>query len=161
MIREGAPAADSATLLRRGVCALAALGIAGTTVELVFLRHWQTATQLIVWPALVVLGFALVALVRRPTSQTVQAVRVLAATIAAIALLGVALHVIENLGAGPLDRNFAATWDSMSAVEQWWAAITGGVGPAPVLAPGVLAEMSLALAIATLRHPSLRTPEVG
>ena len=48
----------------------------------------------------------------------------------------------------------------MSSVAQWWEAITGGVGPAPVLAPGVLAEISLALLIATLRHPAMVTAPV-
>jgi hypothetical protein len=43
---------DTATLLRRGLLLLAAVGIAGTGVELVFLRHWSSLTQLIVWPAL-------------------------------------------------------------------------------------------------------------
>jgi hypothetical protein len=161
VIGDGALAGDSATVLRRGVCALAGLGIAGTTVELLFLRHWQTVTQLIVWPALIVLAIALLVLVRRPTVRTVRIVRVLAAVMAVIAVLGVGLHVIENLDAGPLDRNFAATWDSMPAIDQWWEAITGGVGPAPVLAPGVLAEISLALGIATLRHPSLAMTAAG
>jgi hypothetical protein len=43
----------------------------------------------------------------------------------------------------------------MSALEQLFAAVTGAVGPAPTLAPGVLAEISLALFLATVRHPAL------
>jgi len=66
-----------------------------------------------------------------------------------------AFHVLENLDAGPLDRNYAATWDSMSPIDQWFTAVTGGVGRAPTLAPGVLAEMGLGLLLATVRHPSL------
>jgi len=65
--------------------------------------------------------------------------------------------VAENLTAGPLDRDYAATWSSMPAVEQWWLAMTGGVGPAPTLAPGALLEISLALALATIRHPAFST----
>ena len=74
-----------------------------------------------------------------------------------MALAGVALHALANVDAGPLDRVFATRWSTMSPIEQWWEALTGGVGPAPVLAPGVLAEVSLALAIATIRHPALES----
>jgi hypothetical protein len=149
-----APEGDTAAVLRRGVVLLAGLGIAGTTVELVFLRHWQTATQLIVWPALVALGIGLTWLVGRPSPTVVRRIRLLAALIVVVSVVGVALHIVENLGAGPLDRHFAAAWDTMSPVSQWWEAITGGVGPAPVLAPGALAEISLALMLATIRHPA-------
>jgi len=150
------PTSDgTAETLRRGVYGLAALGIAGTTVELVFLRHWQGATQLIVWPAIVALGIGLTVLVCQPSARAVRAVRTVAIVVAGVALVGIVLHVTENLTAGPLDRDFAARWDSMSAIEQWWEAITGGVGPAPVLAPGVLAEISLALFVGTIRHPAL------
>ena len=69
--------------------------------------------------------------------------------------LGIWFHVQENLAAGPLDRHYAATWDSMSSLDQLWAATTGAVGPAPILAPGVLAEISLALLLATVGHPAL------
>jgi hypothetical protein len=62
---------------------------------------------------------------------------------------------VENLGAGPLDRNYATTWDGLSFMEQLWLATTGGVGPAPVLAPGSLAEIALAILLATIRHPAL------
>jgi hypothetical protein len=152
----------SAEALRHGVYALAALGIAGTTVELVFLRHWQGATQLIVWPAIVALGIGLAVLLRRPSARGVRAVRAVVVVVAAVALVGVVLHITENLSAGPLDRDFAARWDSMSPIEQWWEAITGGVGPAPVLAPGVLAEISLALFVGTIRHPALSpSPQTG
>jgi len=73
----------------------------------------------------------------------------------AFALVGFGFHVVENLDAGPLDRNYAATWDSMSSLDQWFTAVTGGVGPAPTLAPGVLVEMGLGLLLATVRHPAV------
>jgi hypothetical protein len=146
---------DTATVLRRGVLALALLGIAGTTVELLFLRHWQSATQLLVWPAIALLAAAFVALSHRPRRRTILVVRGLVLLIAMWAVVGIGFHVLENLNAGPLDRNYAARWDSMSAYEQLFAAVTGAVGPAPTLAPGVLAEISLALFLATVRHPAL------
>jgi hypothetical protein len=148
-------AADTSTLLRAGVLALVAFGIVGTTVELVFLRHWSTATESIVWPVMLALAAAFAALVLRPSMRVVQAVRVVAVVASAFALIGIGFHVVENLDAGPLDRLYAARWDTMSAVEQWFDAITGAVGPAPTLAPGVLAEMGLGLLLATVRHPAL------
>ena len=71
-----------------------------------------------------------------------------------VALLGIGFHVRENLNAGPLDRHYAATWDTLSPLEQVWDAATGAVGPAPTLAPGALLEISLALYLATLRMPA-------
>jgi hypothetical protein len=146
---------DTPTLLRRGVLALAWLGLAGTTTELVFLRHWQSATQLIVWPFVAVLGIAALLVSVRPRPRTIVLVRWLAAVVVVVAAIGVGLHVIENLAAGALDRNYASTWSSMAPIDQWWAAITSGVGPAPVLAPGALGEISLAVVLATVRHPTL------
>jgi len=137
-----------------GVLGLVALGIVGTTLELVFLRHWSTATEAIVWPVMLALAASFGALVARPSTRVVQAVRVVAFVASAFALIGIGFHVVENLAAGPLDREFAARWDSMSVVEQWFDAITGAVGPAPTLAPGVLAEMGLGLLLATVRHPA-------
>jgi hypothetical protein len=142
-----------AALLRRGLLGLTALGLVGTTIELVFLRHWSTAAALIVWPGVLVLGFALAILVTRPRPAVLRAVRACAAVALVIALVGVGLHVAENLTAGPLDRVYAGTWDSMSTVSQWWTAITGGVGPAPALAPGALAEIALGLLLATVAWP--------
>ena len=147
---------DTATLLRRGVLALAGLGIAGTSVELVFLRHWTTATAAIVWVGIVALAAGFLLLVRGPSRGIVLAVRALAVVGVLVAVVGIGFHVIENLDAGPLDRAYASRWDAMSTLDQWWTAITGGVGPAPTLAPGALAEVSLALLLATIRHPATR-----
>jgi hypothetical protein len=79
--------------------------------------------------------------------------RWLALAVAAVAVVGIWFHVQENLDAGPLDRAYADTWDTLGSAEQLWLAITGGVGPAPTLAPGALAEISFALLLATLRLP--------
>jgi len=145
---------DAAALLRRGVIALGVLGLAGTVLELVFLRHWGTATALIVWVGILALAAGFVALARRPTRRSVLGVRILAAVGLIVSIAGVGFHVVENLTAGPLDRVYAATWDTMPSPEQWWTAITGGVGPAPTLAPGALAEIALALLLATLWRPA-------
>jgi hypothetical protein len=148
-------AVDTATVLRRGVLGLVAFGLAGTTVELVFLRHWSTATEAVVWPVMLALAVAFAAIVWRPSPRVVRVVRVVALIAAVFALIGIGFHVAENLTAGPLDRAYAVRWDSMPAIEQWFDAVTGAVGPAPTLAPGVLGEMGLALLLSTVRHPAL------
>ena len=146
---------DSATILRAGLIALAALGVVGLLFELVFLRHWSTVGALVVWPALGAAGLATVVLAGHPTPRRVRLVRALALGVVVAGLVGMVLHVNENLLAGPLDRNYAATWDSLAAATQLFLAITGGVGPAPALAPGSMSELGLAIVLATLRHPAL------
>ena len=126
--------AETSTLLRVGVLGLAGLGTAGLLVELAFLRHWSSAAELIVWPALAVV---------------------------AVGLAGMWFHVSENLVAGPLDRAYATTWDTLSSANQWFLAITGGVGPAPALAPGSMSELGLAIALGTFRHPALSRGGAG
>jgi hypothetical protein len=47
----------------------------------------------------------------------------------------------------------AASWESLPAAAQWWKAATKAVGPAPVLAPGILAFAGL-LALASTFAPA-------
>jgi hypothetical protein len=146
---------DTASLLRGGILALAGLGVAGLLVELAFLRHWSSTGELIVWPTLAVAGIATFVLARWATPTRVHIVRWLALAVAIVGVVGVVLHVNENLIAGPLDRNYAATWDTLPWIQQLFIASTGGVGPAPALAPGSITELALAIALATVRHPAL------
>lgn len=70
------------------------------------------------------------------------------------AAFGVYEHIAENHKPGPLDYRYAATWESLSATDQWWKAATKAVGPAPILAAGVLAQAGLMIAAATVGHPA-------
>lgn len=151
--------ADPAGPLRRGLLALAALGVAGTAVELAMLRHWKGAVQLVPWVALAVLAVALGALALRPGPGTVRLVRALALTVLVIAGFGVFEHVLANYRAAPLDFRYTARWPTMPAGSRWWAAFSGAVGPSPTLAPTILAWASLCLWFATLRHPAALRPE--
>jgi hypothetical protein len=160
MIRSG-PDGSSAEILRKGVIALVGLGIVGMVIELLFLRHWGSAGQAIVWPALALLAAGLGTLAMRPSPRSIRAARAIAIGVSVIALVGIGFHVSENLTAGPLDRNFADIWASMGPMEQWWQAVTGGVGPAPTMAPGVLLQLGLGLLLATVRHPAAISRSVG
>lgn len=152
---------DTASILRQGLLGLALLGIVGTGVELVFLRHWTSRLQLIVWPTLALLSVAGVLLARRPSARVVRLVRLAAVGVVAVAALGMAIHVYSNLDAGPLAKGYETRWATISIVEQLWVATTGGVGPAPTLAPGALAEIALALLLATVHHPALTAEPAG
>ena len=151
--RRQAPT-DVGGFLRLGLLGLAALGIAGTTVELVFLQHWGAGTQWLVWVGMLALGAGLVLLLLLRDRRAVLTVRVLCMVALVIAVLGVWFHTQENLGAGPLDRHYADTWDSLGTLERWWLAVSETVGPAPTLAPGSLAEIALALLLATVGLPT-------
>ena len=39
----------------------------------------------------------------------------------------------------------------------WWAAASGQVGPAPLLAPAVLAQIGLCVLLACWAHPAVRS----
>jgi hypothetical protein len=90
-----------------------------------------------------------------PRRTRVLVARWLALAVFLVAGLGMLLHVSENLEAGAPDGADAATWERRPAVERLWLAATGSLGDAPLLAPGVLAEMGFALFLASLRHPAL------
>jgi hypothetical protein len=144
-----------AGVLRRCLLALVGLSAAGTAAELAMLRHWNGWLQLVPWFALAVVGIAAGLLAGRPTRRVVQTVRVLALAVVVCAAAGVYVHVEENYQAGLLDQRYTTTWDSMPVAARWWAAISKTVGPAPPVAPGVLAQAALGLLFATVRHPAL------
>jgi hypothetical protein len=156
-VQPGIPAPDrTATTLRRGLLGLAGAGVLGTAVELAITRHWEAPAQIIPWVALGCVTAAILGLVTSPNRSTVTTGRWTGLLLAATGLYGVIDHVATNVSAGPLDAQYGARWDSMTTVAHWWAAANGGVGPAPTLAPAVLAQIGLCLALATLGHPVLQ-----
>ncbi len=136
-------------LVRRGLLALTMIGIAATAFELASERHWNGLEQLIPWLALALLVVATV-LVLLPGDRGTTAARVLALAVLAASAYGVMEHVLVNLHAGQLDQRFADTWDSLPFVQRILYAATKTVGPAPVLAPGVLAQVALLLLLASV-----------
>jgi hypothetical protein len=152
------PAELLAGRLRLGLLVLAGAGVAGTAMELAFLRHWNGLEQLIPWAALAVLAAAVLLVAVRPSAGRVHLGRAAGATGSAAGLYGVWTHVVENYHAGPLDGIYGPRWDAMTALDRIWTAATGGVGPAPTLAPAALAQIGLCLLLATLGHPALRRP---
>jgi hypothetical protein len=131
---------------------LTALGILATAFELASERHWNGFEQLIPWLALVVLTTATLLLLL-PGGRGTTAARLLALVVLATSLYGVVEHILANFDAGALDQRFADTWDSLPLLEQIWYAVTKTVGPAPILAPGVLGQTALLLLLATFCQP--------
>lgn len=99
--------------LRRLILGLTALGIIGTTIELVFIRHWSSALRLLVWPALIALAIAAWAVARRPTPIGVRRARALSGVLLVVAALGVGAHVWANLEAALVDRDYESTWATL------------------------------------------------
>jgi hypothetical protein len=151
------PVDSAAPLLRRGLLWLGAVTTGGIGVELALSRHWTQPVQLIAWGALGVIGVAIALLIRTPSAAKVRLARMLAFTVMLSAALGIWEHVYANYDAGPLDFEYAETWESLPDASRWWLAATETVGPSPPLAPGALVQASLCVLLATLRHPSLRT----
>lgn len=149
--RRPAPAA-AMLLVRRGLVALTVIGIAATAFELASERHWNGLEQYVPWVALALLLVA-TALVLLPGDRGTTAARVLAVVVLGASVYGVIEHVLVNLEAGELDQRFADSWQSLPLVEQVLYAATKTVGPAPTLAPGVLAQVALLLLLATICPP--------
>ena len=147
--------ADTATILRRSMLALAAAGIAATTVELATLRHWTTTTQLIPWMVLGVLTIGVLIVALGGSRQMIRIVRFLALVAALSGGYGLYIHVKANYDTAILDFHFTDRWPHMSLMSKLWAAGSGQVGPSPVMAPAVLSQVAVCLALATFRHPKL------
>jgi len=151
---------DTTARLRQGLVLLAALGIVGTAVELAMLRHWNGFDQRLPWAGLVV-GAVALAFVARPARLGARALRIVRAAsiaVAVLGLVGVWVHAHANYEAGPLDRDYGATWTSLSATSRWWKAVNGDVGPAPTLAPAVLVQIALSTLLATVGLGRGRVP---
>jgi hypothetical protein len=142
--------ARHAQTLRRGFTMLAGAAIVGTAVELAIERHWDSAVQYIPWVALAVLGAVLMAVIARPSPPVVRGTRVAAVLVGLSSLIGMWEHVDGNFHAGYLDRRYERTWTTMSSTSRWWAAVTRGVGPAPPLAPAILALAAVCVWFATV-----------
>src|SRR5258706_7034527 len=148
---------DHARLLRNCFVGLAVLSITGTIVELAFERHWKDVEQLIPWYAIGGFLIALLVFLARPTVAGVRTTRAILVPVALTSAVGIYYHIHENFKAGFLDFRYSKRSKTMEFVDHYWTAFTKTVGPAPTLAPGVLAFACVCLFLATLRHPAFAT----
>ncbi len=138
---------DAASLIRRLLLALVAVGSLGLGAELVLLEHYEEWQQ---WLPLVGLGaglIALVALIARPSRATVRLFQAIMATFVVLGAVGVSLHYSGNvefeLEMAPEAGGLALVWNALR-------------GATPALAPGALAQIGLLGLIAVVRHPAVR-----
>jgi hypothetical protein len=150
-VRTRSDAAALVDLYRRLLAWLGVGTALGACAELAMLRHWQSPAQLVPWAVLVVLLLAAAAWLVRRSAATA---RILQGT-AVVAVLGSAFGIYEHLGAnlaaGPLSGRYADRWESMPEVSHLWAVVTGSVGAAPLLAPGMVGLAGVLLWLAAFR----------
>jgi hypothetical protein len=146
---------DSATpLLRRGLRWLAALTLLGIVVELAIERHWTQAAQWIAWAAVAVALAALVLVQLDGSRRGMHLAQILSVLVILSSVIGVWQHVAANFDAGSLDYRYADTWDALPELTRWWLALTKTVGPAPLLAPGALAQAAVCILLSTAGRPT-------
>jgi hypothetical protein len=154
-----APPDSTATFLRRGLLWLAGLTTLGLVVELGAERHWTQPAQLIAWGAVAAAAIAAGLAAGARSSGAIRLARALAIAVMLSAVVGIWQHVYGNYDAGPLDREYTDTWDSLSEGTRWWLALSKSVGPSPPLAPAALAQVGLSVMLATTaRGVSLKKP---
>ena len=141
--------------LRRSLVLVIGVGVAGLAAELLVERHWGTPVRYVPWIALAALAWCVWRLWRGPTARDLRVTRIIAGASIAAGVVGIALHINENYGAGPLDQHYSLIWDAMSETQRWWAALSKSLGPAPTFAPAALILLALLVIVATQRHPAL------
>lgn len=133
--------------IRLALVAILVLGLVGTGVELLLLKHtegfWQLSPLVLMAAALLGVIPAVVA----PSSATIRVFQVLMAIFVVSGAIGVLQHYRGN-----------AEWElermaSLSGFDLFRHAIMGAT---PTLAPGTMIQLGLVGLLFTYRHPALR-----
>ena len=130
--------------LRRFLLVILVVGLSGTFVELLLLKHDEDATQLV---PLAVLALSLVTILwhaARPSGASATAVKVVMVLSIAAGLAGIYFHYSAN-------REFALEGEPALAGRALWSRILEAKVP-PALAPGVLVQLGLLGLAYTYRH---------
>jgi hypothetical protein len=121
--------------VRRFLCVILILGMAGTAVELLLLKHDEDRIQLI---PLVLLAAGLVAVIAhalRPSASTAGAIQVTMAAFVAAGIAGLYFHYRANV-------EFQLEGDPSLAGRALWMKALEAKAP-PALAPGVMVQLGL------------------
>ena len=136
-----------ARFVRLALLAILALGILGTCIELLLLKHtegwWQWAPIVLMALALPVIGVVAVS----SAAAWVRALRILMLVFVLAGVVGIWLHYRGN-----------AEWElermaSLSGLDLFRHAVMGAT---PTLAPGTMVQLGLVGLLYTYRHPALR-----
>jgi hypothetical protein len=140
-----APESPTLVVIRRVLLAILLIGMAGTTIELLLLKHVEEATQLI---PLVLLGVAFVSVLwhaSRPSGWSLMVLQILMVLFVASGLVGVVLHYQANV-------EFQLEMDkSLAGMPLFWKAIAAKAPPA--LAPGSMSQLGLIGLAYSYRYP--------
>ena len=139
--------------MRRMLAALVILGLTGTTIELVLLRHYDDSWQFVPF-FIIATSFGVLAWHGlRPSALTVRVLRATMAGCVVAAVAGIVLHYRGSL-------EFQLEVDP--SLQGWplFLKVIHAQAP-PALAPGVMAQLGLLGLAFTYRHPALMTPKAG
>ena len=142
----GRTSPDGGTL-RPWLLVLVVIGAAGLEVELLLLKHYESAWQV---TPLVLLGVVLAAAAlvwRRPSPRTVRFFQATMLLCMAAGVVGLFLHYRGNVEF-ELERE-----SSLQGLRLFWKAVRGAT---PALAPGAMAQLGLLGLVYGYRHPALR-----
>ncbi len=139
--------ADGHTLrtIRRLLLAALAVGILGTTAELIFIGHYENPFQ---YTPLVLLGAGLASLgwhVGIPGVAALRTLQVVMVMFAVSGAVGVGLHFHGN------EEFELEMYPTRGGVDLIWKTLSGAT---PVLAPGSMALLGVIGLAHTYRHPS-------
>jgi len=146
------PSMTTLQIVRRFLFVILMLGMGGTAVELLLLKHDEGALQLV---PLVLLGLGLVGGVATlivPRAATVRVLQVLMVLFVGSGIIGVGLHYSGNQ---EFELEMHPSASGMTLVSD---TLTGAT---PVLAPGSMTLLGIVGLAFTYRHPFLRLQDGG
>jgi predicted membrane channel-forming protein YqfA (hemolysin III family) len=143
-----APLEHSSTqTLRRFALALCLLGVVTTPIELVLMHHYNDKDQIMPFIFLGLAAIGVAAAWLRPNARVLRGVRVLMVLV----VLGSGIGVFEHLKANYRDATRGGTVSNLIELVL--------TGFAPLLAPGILAQVGLLGLAFTYKHPAFDLPE--
>jgi hypothetical protein len=138
--------------LRRLLLIISAFVFLGTPVELWLEDHTGETLQWIPFLLCAAGLIAAVAVLIRPQRMTILALRITMPIVAAGGLLGMGLHLLNNVAFEQEIRPSAAAGEALLA---------GLKGASPLLAPGILVLAAVVSLAATYYHPALGRREIN
>jgi predicted membrane channel-forming protein YqfA (hemolysin III family) len=137
----------TAQTLRRFALALSVLGVVTTPIELVLMHHYNGKDQIMPFVFLGLAAIGIVAAWFRPSAKVLRGVRVLMVLV----VLGSGIGVFEHLKANYRDATRGGAAPNLIELVL--------TGFAPLLAPGILAQVGLLGLAFTYKHPAFDVPE--
>ncbi len=137
----------TAQTLRRFALTLCLLGVVTTPIELVLMHHYNDKDQIMPFVFLGLAAIGVAAAWFRPNARVLRGVRVLMVLV----VLGSGIGVMEHLKANYRDATRGGTVPNLIQLVL--------TGFAPLLAPGILAQVGLLGLAFTYKHPAFDLPE--